>query len=151
MAISFIVYGMPQTAGSKRAFPFHRKDGSQGVRVTDDNPRTKNWQACVRDAAVKVFQHELMSGPLFMELRFVLPRPKGHFGTGRNATKLKASAPAWPDKKPDCTKLVRAVEDALTGIVWRDDAQIVNQFVEKQYGEPARVEILIGAMNGHEA
>ena len=38
-------------------------------------------------------------------------------------------------------KLARAVEDALTGIVWRDDAQIVDEQLSKVYGEPARVEV----------
>ena len=33
------------------------------------------------------------------------------------------------------TKLIRAVEDALTGIVWRDDAQVAVQKVAKVYGD----------------
>lgn len=38
-------------------------------------------------------------------------------------------------------KLARAAEDALTGILWRDDAQICDEVIRKRYGEPARVEI----------
>jgi Holliday junction resolvase RusA-like endonuclease len=56
---------------------------------------------------------------------FVLERPKTDWGTGRNAGRLKPRAPAWPLKRPDSTKLVRAVEDALTGILWSDDSVIV--------------------------
>jgi Holliday junction resolvase RusA-like endonuclease len=40
-------------------------------------------------------------------------------------------------------KLARAVEDALTGVVWRDDAEIVAEGLAKLYGTPERVEISI--------
>jgi Holliday junction resolvase RusA-like endonuclease len=43
--------------------------------------------------------------------------------------------------KPDVLKLARAVEDALTGILYRDDAQIVTEVLRKRYGDPPRVEI----------
>jgi Holliday junction resolvase RusA-like endonuclease len=39
---------------------------------------------------------------------------------------------------------VRGVEDALTGVVWRDDAQIVHQVASKFYTRgPERCEVLI--------
>jgi Holliday junction resolvase RusA-like endonuclease len=38
-----------------------------------------------------------------------------------------------PVVMPDATKLLRGLEDALTGVVWHDDAQIVSQHVEKRY------------------
>ena len=81
----------------------------------------------------------LPDSPLNLEVDFYVPRPKGHFGKRG----LRLSAPAFPTVKPDATKLLRAVEDALTGIVWRDDAQVVEQHVSKLYGEPARAEIRI--------
>ena len=49
--------------------------------------------------------------------------------------------------RPDATKLVRAVEDALTGLVWRDDAQVVIQTVRKRYGHPERAEIFVQEIN----
>lgn len=39
---------------------------------------------------------------------------------------------------PDVLKLARGVEDALTGIVWRDDAQIVNESLSKVVVAPPR-------------
>ena len=44
--------------------------------------------------------------------------------------------------KPDLSKLIRSTEDAMTGIVYADDAQIVEMTVKKHYGTPERVEIL---------
>jgi Holliday junction resolvase RusA-like endonuclease len=74
-----------------------------------------------------------MLGPLSVNVTFYLRRPDGHYGTGRNAGQLKTSAPAYPTSKPDATKLWRSTEDAMTGVVFRDDSQIVQQSVGKRY------------------
>jgi Holliday junction resolvase RusA-like endonuclease len=141
--IEFTVYGIAQTAGSKRAFPFHRKDGTIGVNVTDDNPKGKSWKHQVANAAFETWNGPLLDGPLSVRMMFYMPRLKSHFGTGRNATLLKASAPTWHIVKPDSQKLARCLVDALTGVVWRDDAQISHEESFKFYGEPSRVEIQI--------
>jgi Holliday junction resolvase RusA-like endonuclease len=138
--VEFTVLGRPQPAGSKRAFP--RKGG--GVIVTDDNPRAKSWQQEIRTVALDAMGDATpFVDPVEVFFRFVLTRPLGHFGSGRNAGSVRASAPVYPIVKPDVTKLIRAVEDAMTGIVFRDDAQIVNQRAYKTYGDPERVEVVV--------
>lgn len=139
--VTFTVDGIAAPAGSKRGF-VNRRTG--GVIITDDSKRSKPWQARVAAAAGDAMDGPLLAGPLELVLTFTFPRPKGHFGAGRNAAIVKPSAPALPIVKPDVTKLIRAVEDALTGIVWRDDAQVVSQHAHKLYGEQAScaVEIL---------
>jgi len=101
----------------------------------------------MRDVAqaggIAMMGSSLLEGPLELKLTFYQPRRASHFGSGRNSAKLKPSAPIYPDKRPDLTKLIRAVEDALTGIVWRDDAQVVMQRAAKLYGEPARVVVSV--------
>src|SRR3954464_11010543 len=106
--VSFIVIGKPEPAGSKRAFPIKRAGGRIGVAVTDDNPRAKDWQAEVGYAGAVAMDAIGMTapwgGPWGLAVTFTLRRPKGHFGTGRNAGVVKASAPTKPVVKPDCTK-----------------------------------------------
>lgn len=52
-------------------------------------------------------------------------RPAYHFGSGRNAGVLKASAPAHHVGTPDIDKLLRAALDALTAAgCWHDDRQV---------------------------
>ena len=53
----------------------------------------------------------------------------------------------YPTVKPDSSKLLRAVEDSLTGTVWHDDAQVVSTQVEKRYGVPQRVEIEVWSID----
>jgi len=136
------VYGKPQPAGSKRGFVNPR---TKGVIITDANKNAKPWQQEVAGAAKSAMTLPSFpqTGPLSLLLEFYLHRPKGHFGSGKNAEKLKDSAPRSPAVKPDTSKLVRAVEDALTGIIWRDDAQIVYQVAAKHYGLPERCEIKV--------
>lgn len=141
--VSFTVPGKAEPAGSKRAF-VNKHTGR--ASVTDANAKAKPWQAVVRSFASDAYSGDLLSGPLRLSLVFYVPRPDGHFGTGRNAGRLKQSARLHPTIKPDVLKLARAVEDALTGIVWRDDCQIVDEYLAKRYGEPARCEVVIEAM-----
>lgn len=143
--VRFTVYGVAQPAGSKRAF-LNRKTGR--VVVTDDAKHSRPWKSEVSAAAIEATgSAELLDGPLSLSVRFVVPRPKSHFGVRG----LRPSAPAWPAKKPDATKLLRGVEDALNRIVWRDDAQVVVQRVEKVYGEPARCEVVVSTLDGEGA
>ncbi len=144
MSISFFVPGTPATAGSKRAVPIRKGDGTVvGLRAIHDNPHTKPWMAAVASAAREAYQGELLRGPLRLELTFFRPRPKGHFGSGKNGGRIKESAPTYPTTKPDVLKLGRAIEDALKGVIYADDSQNVEVIVRKVWGESAgcRVEI----------
>jgi Holliday junction resolvase RusA-like endonuclease len=67
-----------------------------------------------------------------LEVEVVLPRPLSH---RRKDGSTAPGAPRYPITKPDATKMLRAVEDAMTGIAWLDDAQIVRQVVTKRYAE----------------
>ena len=145
--VVFTVYGEAVPAGSKTTGS--RKDGTRFVRDSGETRKkkmkTSEWRSHIQAGAGPAMNGgALLEGPLALTVIFRLPRPKGHFGTGRNAGTLKKSAPAYPIVMPDTTKLLRAVEDALTGIVYRDDAQIVKQHAHKRYAHgPARVEITV--------
>lgn len=138
--IKFFVPGRAASAGSKRAFK--TKDGK--VVIAPASKFTKPWMDSVKWFAMKkVGSMCLLEGPLILTITFLLSRPKNHYGTGRNAGKLKLSAPPYPMVMPDLTKLVRAVEDALTGIIWKDDKQVVEQHTRKRYRDKPGAEILI--------
>lgn len=135
-AVTFFVPGHPATAGSKKAFPYRKATGGLGVRVTHDNPRTTSWMSVVRHFAHEAMnERPPMQGPVQMSLVFLMPRPKGHYRTGKNSHLLRDDAPRAPATKPDLTKLVRCAEDALRGVVWVDDSQVVSHVNSKHYAE----------------
>ncbi len=122
--IHLIVYGVAMPQGSKSARVV--KGRAILTEGFGDGPRRrKAWREAVADEArawQKTYKAPLLEGPLRFEAWFYLPRPK--------------SAPKrilLPAKKPDLSKLLRSVEDALTGIIWHDDAQIVTARVHKRF------------------
>ena len=148
--IHFFVAGIPRPGGSKRAYTFKRKDGRTGVRCTDTGKYTAKWRQNVAAAARQAYRGPLLTGPLAFAMTFYMPRANSHFGTGRNKGVLKASAPKFHTKTPDVTKLVRAAEDALTGIIWQDDSQVVRQENEKIYTKTGRIGVDILIMGAGE-
>lgn len=148
MSISFEVLGKPITQGSTRTVPVRKKGGGYRTRedgrpmlvpMHDNAEKLQTWRQEVAHAAQAAREVNRLSGPFIgairLELEFHRPRPKYHFGTGRNAGKLKESAPEYPTRTPDTVKLTRSVEDAITGILWIDDAQIVDHVLKKRWGD----------------
>ena len=134
--LSFTVHGTPAPAGSKKAVPIGGRWG-----VVDANPKAKGWKWQVAQVAGEVMRGcELYQGPIRLMLCFYLRRPKAHYNLTLH--QLRPGAPEHPTRKPDLLKLARGVEDAMTGVVYRDDAQILDEVLEKRYG-PERVEITV--------
>jgi Holliday junction resolvase RusA-like endonuclease len=123
----FRVYGLARPQGSLR--PFKLPTG-QIVTTMSNAKVVKPWRDSVASAAREAGVRQL-EGPVFVRVEIHLPRPKGHFGKRG----LRASAPTRPAVKPDLDKLCRAILDALTGLAWRDDAQVVGLGAWKNYTE----------------
>ena len=82
--------------------------------------------------------HTLMTGPISMVVSFDFERPKSHFGTGRNANKLKPSAPDYHVCKPDKDNLVKFLKDCFNNLVWKDDCQVFESTEIKRYSDTAK-------------
>ena len=130
--IKFYVPGIPAPGGSKKGY-IHPK--TKRIIIVEDCQRNKPWRDRVVTFAMDHRPKELLTDAIYLQVDFLMPRPKSHFGTGKNSAILKKSAPKYHTKKPDATKLLRALEDALTGVIWRDDEQVVKQLVRKAYSD----------------
>ncbi|MFD4257767.1 RusA family crossover junction endodeoxyribonuclease [Streptomyces sp. NPDC058534] len=120
-AITITAFGLPAPQGSKRHI-------GRGVMV-ESSKKVKPWRQDVKHAALDITEAHgdwtVLDGPLAVSMVFTFDRPKGHYRTGRNAHLLRDAAPPRPAGMPDLSKLVRSTEDALTGVVWKDDARVV--------------------------
>lgn len=121
-SIQLHVLGIPSPQGSKTKMP-------NGAMVEGGSPtgraKLANWRNDVRAAAEKWLaengEPDPLEGPLVAGFTFRMPRPKARKND------------RWTPTKPDLSKLVRATEDALTGIIWRDDALLVGCTAAKEY------------------
>lgn len=141
--IAFTVQGIPSPQGSVRAFVVNGRAVVTQGGSAERRRNLSDWRGDVQRTAKHASNGRMFLGPVRVGLIFWLPRP--------------ASAPKarrYPDKRPDLDKLVRAVLDALTGSVWRDDAQVVQIDAGKDYaaaGEPPGVRVVIAEVDGAQA
>lgn len=154
--ISFFVPGVPAPGGSKSAFvptgkdgqPFRRPGGSILVNVTEaGGKKTKEWRRAVAWAGKSHWRGQPhLACALKVHMEFYMPRPKAHYGSGKNASILRLDAPKYHTHAPDALKLARSSEDALTGILWLDDSQTVSLTTEKHFETDNRHEGYEGMM-----
>ena len=125
------VIGIPAPQGSKRHV-------GRGIMI-ENSKRVKPWRQDVKEAAIVHYHGPVLDGAVEIEIIFLFARPKSHYGTGRNVTKLKESAPEYMTSKSrgDIEKLERSTYDALSettgGTVIKDDSLVVRNKNEKRY------------------
>ena len=151
IAFSFVIYDLkPEPGGSKRGFVVNRH-----VNIVDANKNAKPYQKRVRELLLGAFSNPLYycnleqhgapvfgpGIPLAVMVEFLISRPRSHYR--KDGITTGVSAPVHHTQRPDATKLWRCLEDALTGIVWHDDAQVVSQDVSKGWSFNSEHEIRV--------
>lgn len=128
--VVFTVYGTPVPQGSMKAFT---PKGWHRPVITGDNARTKPWKQQVSGVALSLnvppFGKE---SAIVIVLDFYIKKPP-------SIPKRRIR----PIVKPDLDKLCRSCFDSLTGILFTDDAQIVEVRATKHYDDRERVEIQV--------
>jgi Holliday junction resolvase RusA-like endonuclease len=111
---------------------FHDRSGTARVSVYDP-ANSRDWK---RTVAAQAIEHKppvpVADVPLSMELTFFLPRPTSLPKRMRHHI-----------RRPDVSNMLKAVEDALRGIVYKDDSQLVDVIVRKRYDPAPGVDIRV--------
>ena len=143
--IRFFVPGRARPGGSKT--PVYNNAGEVvGFRDASDN---QNWRHGIALACRQAYSGPVLDEPLMLMACFWKMRPKNHYRTGKNAHLMSAKGLSTPVPIgiPDTTKLLRAAEDALKGVLWRDDSLIVDQHAFKRYGSVEGVTMYVDAFD----
>lgn len=131
--ISFDVRGKATPQGSLVRSP-------TGGLYHGKRPELLAWRLRIATAA-----EEAMAGlppwdvPVRVELVFRIHRPKAHYlpaNRSRPNPELRPEAPVFHTSTPDIDKLTRAALDALSTVVFDDDARVAELRVTKRYVEP---------------
>jgi Holliday junction resolvase RusA-like endonuclease len=131
-AIAITVYGTPGPQGSK-SFKGVRasKSGHATPILVESSAKVGPWRDAVEAAALIAMnqpRRKPLAGPLAASMVFSLQPP------ARIPRDRFVDGVPYPAAYPDTSKLVRSTEDALTGVVWLDDAQVVRYaLTEKLY------------------
>lgn len=126
----FEVSGVATAQGSMKGFVVKTRKGLRAA-LTSDNPNLHDWRLMVGWEARRALQdlpaaeRGLVLGAVRLTAVFTLPRPKS-----------LPKRPLRHQTRPDLDKLTRAICDALTGVVWKDDGQVDEFAVRKQYAPP---------------
>ncbi|RIZ44678.1 crossover junction endodeoxyribonuclease RuvA [Pseudomonas aeruginosa] len=135
MIIKFSVDGAPRGKGRPRA----ARTGA-GVRMYTPK-QTEDYERSIAMAAQKALAgRPLIAGPVLIELRMFHPIPRS-WSKKRQAMALVGEV--MPTVKCDADNCLKAVCDALNGVAWKDDTQVVNVMLAKRYAEVPRVEVKI--------
>lgn len=135
-AVSLEVLGLPAPQGSKRGFV----RGGRAVLVEGGSARggaaVASWREAVRAESQRYcgahtgftpFEHAIV-----VEVWFYMPRPPS----------VPVKRRAHPEVKPDVDKLARATLDAMSKVLYRDDALVCDLLARKRYTTgPARAVI----------
>jgi Holliday junction resolvase RusA-like endonuclease len=138
----FTVYGAPvaQQRHRERNFIVQTPKGLRACSQKYDPKESRSWKQDVKAQVLEQLGASLPGyvpvalhdGPVVLDLFFYLPRPKSLPKRVRHHV-----------KKPDRDNLEKGVKDALKGILWRDDSQVVDGRTRKMYGDPPRVVVAV--------
>jgi Holliday junction resolvase RusA-like endonuclease len=119
--ITFVVPGKPQPLQRARV-------GRIGAhaRMYDTEANTTNKATVGFHASCAMKGKPLLQGPLRLNVCFYIEKPKSKVRKNSNPF-------PYPDSKPDLDNCIKLVCDALNGVVWKDDAQVVRLEASKRW------------------
>ena len=116
-----------------------------GKGYTYTPKKTVNYETLVRELYIMQNYRQQLEGELVMTVR-------AYFAIPKSASKKKAadmsSGKIRPVKRPDWDNVGKMCSDALNGLAYHDDSQIVSATVEKWYSTEPRVEVELRESEG---
>ena len=139
MTIHFHIPGQPVGKGRPRI-------GKVGAHARMFTPaKTVNYESTVAlFAAQAMAGRALLTGPVNLQMRVDFPIPASWSIKKQRAAE---AGEILPTVKPDSDNIVKAVCDAINGVVWKDDVQVVDLTLKKRYsvlpGVAVRIDELV--------
>ena len=108
-----------------------------------DPEKSRNYKAYVKLLATQAMREQgftMIDGPCCLDILAFFEVPKSKSKKFRQAA---LEGRERPTKKPDIDNIVKALQDALNGLAYKDDSSIVYLSVAKYYSEVPRVEVIL--------
>ena len=131
--ISLVIPGPPQGKERARVFLLH------GRMIATTPGKTRTYEAVIRDLfSVNYPGFEPLQGALSVVVRAYHPIPKSM--SKKDRERIERSE-LLPTVRPDVDNCIKSALDALEGLAYRNDSQIVRLHGEKIYSPRPRIEI----------
>lgn len=107
-----------------RIEPYPKRTATFGMRGrfprVIKNKKTTEFETNLKQLCAIQYKSAALTGPLAVKVAFFLTKPKS----------VKRE---YPIVKPDVDNLLKSTFDAMNGILWEDDCQIVSLEASKRY------------------
>lgn len=133
--VTISLAGEPQGKGRARAF-------LRGGHIGHYTPeKTRTYEGMIRSAAMDAIGNKPpFEDPVEFVMRAIFPVPASWSSKKRQRA---LTGELKPGKKPDLDNVAKAWNDALNGVVYRDDALICRMTLDKRYGPQALVVVTV--------
>lgn len=136
MRVTFKVPGKPQGKGRPRF-----SVGRNGKHIVRSDSKTSDYESLIAMCYVQQIgkSKRMHEGPLLVTLEADYEIPKSW---SKQKHQDALSGQILPTVKPDLDNVIKCL-DALNGIAWHDDAQIIGIIARKRYSETGQLQIAI--------
>ena len=135
----FTIPGKPQ--GKARARTFYNPGRGRSQSITPE--KTVLYENLIKNCyeAASSTERWFNKEPLRMCIKAYFDIPKS---VSKKQREEMISAERTPTKKPDADNIAKVICDALNGVAYKDDTQVVSLYIEKTYTDKeARIEVNI--------
>jgi Holliday junction resolvase RusA-like endonuclease len=114
--------------------------GGKPFTITYTDKKTKAAEETFIALATEHKPEQPILGPIYLMVDFRMPIPKS---TSKKRTQLMHYGNIKHTKRPDLDNLCKLVKDAMNGIFWKDDSQIIHMDVSKGYDLVPQTKVLL--------
>lgn len=137
--IEFEIPGEPQPQG--------RPIFSSKSKTARDPEKSRNYKKLVRFYARQRKPPDMLNGALIVHIDIFKKPPKYISDRVKNRASLQNET-MRPITKPDVDNYAKGIKDACTGIIWKDDSQVVELLVRKFYSMNPRAVVKVREIDG---
>lgn len=141
--IKITIPGQPLQQERPRSRIVQAKGKSPFVSVYDSK-RSKDNKAFIAGCADKVKPPIPLDCDLEVEIIFYRELLKSF---SKRKTEQALAGQLRPNTKPDIDNYVKAVFDGINGIIWKDDARVVDLKTSKYYSDKPRTEVIVRTLS----
>ncbi len=107
-----------------------------------DPPKTAKFKKQLRALAKEMYHDAPLEGEIYLKVAFYRKVQKS---VSKKEHDRRVSGVHRPIVKPDISNCLKAFEDALNDVLWKDDAMIVHEEIDKYYSDEPRIEVEVYA------